>query len=96
MFFLSFGLLYIVFIEFFVEIWDLSIKNVCPYIFNFVSTDAFIFYYSNVTFASIGQILKNVFPSLTSISFPFKSLYIVCDFLSDFSQVISIALPSVI
>ena len=59
----------------------LSIKNVCPYIFNFVSTDAFIFYYSNVTFASIGQILKNVFPSLTFISFPSK--FVLFQFISN-------------
>lgn len=50
----------------------------------------------NVTFEFIGHIWKNVFPSFTSISFPFKSLYTVCPLLVVFSQVILIAFPFVI
>ena len=52
--------------------------------------------YSNVTFVSIGTICMYVFPSFTSISFPFSSLYIVCAFLDDFEHVIFIAFPFVI
>lgn len=51
---------------------------------------------SKVTFASIGHICINVFPSLTSISLPCSSLYTVCALLESFSQVILIALPLVI